>query len=67
MKYRPFSLKNYHTIRQLKWFGDTAISDMDVVGRVLPFKSNNYVVDELIDCGNYENDPKYIIKFPRYG
>jgi KamA family protein len=38
---------------------------MDVVGRVLPFKTNNYVVDELIDWDNYENDPLFIINFPQ--
>jgi KamA family protein len=65
MKYKPFSLNNVHTIRQLKVLGDTAISDMDVVGRVLPFKTNNYVVDELIDWDNYENDPMYTINFPQ--
>jgi KamA family protein len=32
---------------------------------VLPFKTNNYVVDELIDWDNYENDPLFTINFPR--
>jgi KamA family protein len=38
---------------------------MDVVGRVLPFKTNNYVIDELIDWDNYENDPLFTINFPQ--
>ncbi len=38
---------------------------MDVVGRVLPFKTNNYVVDELIDWDHYENDPLFTINFPQ--
>jgi hypothetical protein len=54
MKYRPYTLKNYHNIPQLKFMRGTAVSDIDVVGRVLPFKTNNYVVDELIDWDNYE-------------
>ena len=65
MNYRPYTLKNYHKIPQLKFLSETAISDVDVVGRVLPFKTNNYVVDELINWDNYENDPLFTINFPQ--
>ena len=65
MKYRPYTLKNYHKISQLKFLSETAIYDMDVVGKILPFKTNNYVVDELIDWDSYENDPLFIINFPQ--
>jgi len=30
---------------------------MEVVGNVLPFKTNNYVVEQLIDWNNIPNDP----------
>lgn len=36
-----------------------------VVGQVLPFKSNNYVVEELIDWSNVPNDPIFTLTFPR--
>lgn len=39
--------------------------DIEIVGRVLPFKTNNYVVDELIDWGNVEYDPIFTLNFPR--
>jgi KamA family protein len=65
MKYRPYTLKNYHKIPQLQFLHETAISDMDVVGRVLPFKTNNYVVDELINWDNYEYDPLFTVNFPQ--
>ena len=65
MEYRPYTRKNYHHIGQLKFLRETAVADMDVVGRVLPFKTNNYVVDQLIDWDNYENDPLFAINFPR--
>jgi KamA family protein len=38
---------------------------IEIVGRVLPFKSNNYVVDELIDWNNIETDPIFTLTFPR--
>ncbi len=36
-----------------------------VVGQVLPFKSNNYVVEQLIDWDNVPDDPIYTLTFPR--
>ncbi|MDR1437316.1 MAG: lysine 2,3-aminomutase [Candidatus Symbiothrix sp.] len=41
------------------------IRDIEVVGRVLPFKTNNYVVNELIDWENVETDPLFTLNFPR--
>jgi KamA family protein len=38
---------------------------IEVVGTVLPFKTNNYVVDELIDWNNFEKDPFFILNFPQ--
>ncbi|WP_197910420.1 KamA family radical SAM protein [Desulfosarcina ovata] len=65
MKYIPFTRKNYHKIEQIKKLKKTAISDIDVVSRVFPFKTNNYVVNELIDWDNVEHDPLYMINFPQ--
>jgi KamA family protein len=39
--------------------------NIEVVGTVLPFKTNNYVVDELIDWKNFEKDPFFILNFPQ--
>ncbi|OYT17894.1 MAG: lysine 2,3-aminomutase, partial [Bacteroidetes bacterium 4572_77] len=33
----------------------------------MPFKVNNYVIDELIDWDNYKEDPIYILTFPQKG
>ncbi len=40
---------------------------IEVVGHVLPFKVNNYVLDELIDWKNFETDPMYLLTFPQKG
>lgn len=38
---------------------------IEVVGNVLPFKTNNYVVNELIDWDNVPNDPFFHLTFPQ--
>jgi KamA family protein len=44
---------------------DEDIEAIEVVGRVLPFKTNNYVVEQLIDWNNIPNDPVFTLSFPR--
>ena len=65
MKYRAYTLKTFKKISQISKLSDEQIFDIEVVGEVLPFKANNYVVDELIDWDNFENDPIYILTFPQ--
>jgi KamA family protein len=43
------------------------IRDIEIVGRVLPFKTNNYVVNELIDWNQIDTDPIFTLNFPRRG
>lgn len=38
---------------------------MKVVAQVLPFRTNNYVVEELIDWDNVPNDPMFKLTFPQ--
>lgn len=65
MKYRAFTLKTFKKIPQICNLSDEQIFDIEVVGEVLPFKVNNYVVDELIDWNNFEQDPIFILTFPQ--
>lgn len=62
-----YTLHNYRTIPQISSVSDDLIRDVEIVGRVLPFKTNNYVIDELIDWSNVENDPIFTLNFPRKG
>jgi len=62
---KPYSLHNFKTIPQMAELSDEIIHDIEVVGRVLPFKTNNYVIDELIDWSNIDNDPMFTLNFPR--
>lgn len=62
-KYIPYGLKNFRQISQISKLTDEQIFDIEVVARVLPFRTNNYVIDELIDWNNIPNDPLYILNF----
>ncbi len=64
-KYQAFSLSNYKTIPQISQLNPEDIEAIEVVGRVLPFKTNNYVTDELIDWNNIPDDPIFTLNFPR--
>ena len=66
-KYQPYFLKNFLSIPQIDRLSDQQIFDINVVARVLPFRTNNYVVNELIDWKNFEDDPIYILNFPQRG
>jgi len=37
---------------------------VEVVSHVFPFRTNNYVVDQLIEWENYQSDPIYALTFP---
>ncbi len=39
--------------------------EVEVVGNVFPFKTNNYVVEELIDWNQVPNDPMFVLNFPQ--
>lgn len=65
MEYNSFTLHNYKAIPQLSKLTPEQIEAIEVVGRVLPFKTNNYVINELIDWDNIPDDPIFTLTFPR--
>ncbi len=65
MKYRSFSLHNFRQIPQMDYLTEEQKFNIEVTGTVLPFKTNNYVVDELIDWEHFEKDPFFILNFPQ--
>ncbi len=65
-KYKVYTLRNFSQIPQIATsLTPEQIQAIHVVGNVLPFKVNNYVVDELIDWDNIPNDPIYQLTFPQ--
>ena len=64
---KSYTLINFRTIPEIQQMSEEAQFEMEVVGNVLPFKTNNYVVEQLIDWGNIPNDPMYVLTFPQKG
>ncbi len=64
---KSYTLINFRTIPEIQQMSEEAQFEMEVVGNVLPFKTNNYVVEQLIDWNNIPNDPMYVLTFPQKG
>lgn len=65
MKYQAYTLHSWHQMPQYELIPDSLKKEIELTASVLPFKTNNYVVNELIDWSNFENDPIFILNFPR--
>jgi len=66
-KYKAYSLPNYRDIPQLRKLPEDVLFCMNVVGHVLPFKTNSYVIEQLIDWDNIPDDPMFVLTFPQRG
>jgi len=65
MNYKSYTLHNFRQIPQMARLTEEQKFSIETVGTVLPFKASSYVVDELIDWDNFENDPFFILNFPQ--
>ena len=64
---KSYTLSNFRQLPQIQQFSEEKQFEMEVVGNVLPFKVNNYVVEQLIDWNNIPNDPIFVLTFPQKG
>jgi len=64
---KSYTLINYRDIPQISELPEQTQFEMEVVANVLPFKANNYVVEQLIDWNNIPNDPIFVLTFPQKG
>lgn len=65
--YKTFTINNFRKIPQIERLSEQEKQAIEVVGNVLPFKTNNYVVDELIEWEYYQDDPLFQLTFPQKG
>jgi len=66
-RYQAFLLHNFRNIPQIARLSEEQRFDIEVVGHVLPFKVNGFVVDHLIDWDNIPDDPMFVLTFPQRG
>jgi KamA family protein len=63
--YESYTLKNFRNIPQIRKLSEDRVRAIEIVGQVLPFKTNNYVIDNLIDWNRVPDDPMFILNFPQ--
>lgn len=65
LKYKAYTVQNFRQLPQIQGLSEQQKFEIEVVAQVLPFKTNNYVVEELINWEDVPNDPIYILTFPQ--
>src|SRR3989338_7564771 len=63
--YKSYTLTNFREIPQIKKLSPEKQFEIEVAGNVFPFKTNNYVVEQLIDWENVPKDPIFVLTFPQ--
>ena len=63
--YRAFTARDIDVIPQLAGLSADALLRLRAVSRVLPFRVNNYVLDQLIDWSKVPDDPIYQLTIPQ--
>lgn len=64
-KYRVYTRKDIDDIPQLKRLSEADRTAMKAVSAVLPFRVNNYVIEDLIDWSDVPADPIYQLTIPQ--
>lgn len=64
-QYRAYRLHNFRDLPQLQLLSPEDQFAIEVVGQVLPFKTNSYVVEELINWDDVPHDPLFVLNFPQ--
>ncbi len=66
-RFRPVTRRNIDKYGFWQDLDPEVRQAVDVVSRVLPFRSNEYVVEELVDWGRVPDDPMFQLTFPQRG
>ncbi|MBW4677711.1 MAG: hypothetical protein KME52_28050 [Desmonostoc geniculatum HA4340-LM1] len=66
-KIRFYHDTNIDSLPQIQKMPKSEILAMKAVAQVLPFRTNNYVIEKLIDWDNIPDDPIFRLTFPQQG
>jgi hypothetical protein len=64
LKFKPYTRQSINQAPQWELIPPDLQEAVLVISRVLPFRTNQYVMNELIDWNNIPNDPIYRLTFP---
>ncbi len=65
-KFKPVTTKTFKDLPQVEEnLSEDEKFAIEVVSHVLPFRTNNYVVNELINWEQYKKDPIFALTFPQ--
>lgn len=64
-KIQFYSVNDLKSLSQLACISSETRLAMEAVAKVLPFRTNNYIVEELIDWENIPDDPIFRLTFPQ--
>ena len=65
VRYQALGLTNIAQLAQWEGLAPEVREAIEVVGHVLPFRTNRYVVDHLIDWSRVPDDPIFQLVFPQ--
>ncbi len=66
-RFQVYTERHFDKIEALNNLSSEQRFEMRVVANVLPFRINQYVIDELIDWSNVPQDPMFQLTFPQKG
>lgn len=66
-RFQVYTERHLDRIEPLACLSEAQRFEMRVVAQVLPFRVNQYVIDELIDWNNVPGDPVFQLTFPQRG
>ncbi|MES2296517.1 MAG: lysine 2,3-aminomutase [Pseudomonadota bacterium] len=64
VKFKPYTRQTIAQARQWQWLTPDLQEAVQVVSHVLPFRTNEYVLDRLIDWNRVPDDPIFRLTFP---
>lgn len=67
VRFQVYTERHFDKIEPLNNLSEELRFEMRVVANVLPFRVNQYVIDELIDWNNVPTDPMFQLTFPQKG
>lgn len=64
-QFRPYTRQTIFLARQWQWMSAPQQEAVQVMSHVLPFRTNQFVLDQLIDWRNIPDDPIFRLTFPQ--